>query len=159
MTEAESSVILSAAEILTGEDSQSKEEIISGFFSGEGELEGVPCKDICFQIQGSTLIRATTPDSKLIEIAQAVAHPHQRPSEEDVTEGAVYDFASGADTTGHSHTGGLLFVHESELDNETDVPTVRDVPPPDETASYEVATMPEQQPVEVPEPVCMFVYP
>lgn len=58
VTETESSVILSAAEILTEEDSQSKEEIISGFFSGEGELEGVPCKGIYFLIQVLTLTRA-----------------------------------------------------------------------------------------------------
>lgn len=60
VTETESSVILSAAEILTGEDSQSKEEIISGFFSEEGELEGVPCKNFFLPDSGS-LTKSTTP--------------------------------------------------------------------------------------------------
>lgn len=39
-------MIVSATEILTGEESQSKEEIISGFFSSEGELQGVTCEYI-----------------------------------------------------------------------------------------------------------------
>lgn len=55
VTETESSIILSAAEILTGEDSQSKDDVISGFFSGEGELEGVPCKTIFLPDSGSNL--------------------------------------------------------------------------------------------------------
>jgi hypothetical protein len=46
MTETESFVISSAVETLKGEESQSKEEIISGLFSGEGELQGVACKEI-----------------------------------------------------------------------------------------------------------------
>lgn len=111
-----------------------------------------------FPIQVPTLTRATSPDSRLIEIAQAVAHPHQHPSEEGGTEGAVYDITSGADTTGHSHTGGLLFVHESELDNEIDAPEVGDVSPADEAASCETETAPEQQPAEVPEPVGVLAF-
>ena len=46
VTEAESFAIVSAIETLRGEESQSKGEIISGFFSGEGELQGVACKGI-----------------------------------------------------------------------------------------------------------------
>lgn len=75
-----------------------------------------------------------------------------------MTEGAVYDPASGADTGGHGHAGGLLFVHESELDNEPGAPAVADVPPVDEVASNEAEAAPEQQPAEVPEPVGVFVH-
>lgn len=46
MTDIESFAITSAVETLTGEESQSKEDIISGLFSGEGELQGVACKGI-----------------------------------------------------------------------------------------------------------------
>lgn len=110
----------------------------------------------------------------MIEITQAFEQSRGHPSE-DVTEGAAHDPAPGADT-GHSHTGGLLFVHESEIDPPavSDVPpavddvppavddaplTVDDVPPAvddfismDEVVSYE-ETIQEQQPTEVPEPV------
>lgn len=61
VTETESSVILSAAEVLVGEDSQSKEEIISGFFSGEGQLEGVSCKDISLPDSGPDLDQSYHP--------------------------------------------------------------------------------------------------
>ena len=46
MTETESLTITSAVETLTGEESQSKEDILSGLFSGEGELQGVTCTEI-----------------------------------------------------------------------------------------------------------------
>ena len=39
-------MIVSAVETLGGVKSRSKEEIVSGFFSGEGELKGVACKAI-----------------------------------------------------------------------------------------------------------------
>ena len=160
VTEFESSVILSAAEVLTGEDSQSKEEIISGFFSGEGELEGISCKDVFLPDSDSNPNKIRPPDSRLIEIAQVVAHLHQHPSEEVVAEGVLYDPASGVDTTGHSHshTGGLLFVHESELENEIDAPAVGDTSPVDEVVLYEVVAIPEQQLAEVSEPVSMSIY-
>jgi hypothetical protein len=61
VTETESSTILSAAEILTDEDSQSKEEIISGFLSGEGELEGIPCKGIFLPGAGSNFNQSHHP--------------------------------------------------------------------------------------------------
>lgn len=75
-----------------------------------------------------------------------------------MTEGTVCDSASGADATGLSHPGGLLFVHESELDNEIDASAVGDAPPVDEAALHEVETVSEQQPAEVPEPVGVSVY-
>ena len=68
VTEAESFAILSAVETLTGEESQSKEEIISGLSSGEGELQGVACKEIALPIEAATLTKDVTPDSRLIEI-------------------------------------------------------------------------------------------
>jgi hypothetical protein len=109
-------------------------------------------------VQVPTLTRVTTPDSRLIEIAQTVAHHQRHPSEEAVAEGAHYDPVSAPDTTGHSHAGGLLFIHESELDKEIDVSVVGDVPPTDEPALYETEAVPGQQLAEMPEPVGVFVY-
>ena len=51
---------------------------------------------------------------------------------------------------------GLLFVQESELENEVDAPPVGDVPPADEGVSYEPEPEPEDKPVEVTEPVSIF---
>lgn len=134
VTETESFVIVSAAETLAGEESQSKEEIISGFFSGEGELQGVTY-------------------SRLIEITHAVKEPRQHPTEEGVVEGVVHDPASGADATENGHTGGLLFVHESELDNEVGNPAVDNVgaPPVGGAVPYEAESTLVQQPPEVAE--------
>ena len=100
-----------------------------------------------------------TPDSRLIEIAQVVGHPHQYPLAEDVAEGPADEPDAGAGITAHGHTGGLLFVQESELDDEIDAPAVADVPPVDETVSYEVETVLEHKPVEAAEPVSTFTLP
>lgn len=70
-----------------------------------------------------------------------------------MTEEVVYDPASGADAAGHN----LLFVHESELDNEIDVPAA-DEAPADDLVLYEAETAPDQQPAEVLEPVGLFLY-
>jgi hypothetical protein len=153
VSETESLAIISAVENLTGEESQSKEEIVSGFFSGEGELQGVTCKGVPLVIGATTLTGVITSDSRLIEIAQAVKHLHQHPSGEEVVEDVVHEPAFGAETTEHGQAGGLLFVHESEIDNEIDAPAVEDVPPADEPALREVETVQEQQPAEVTEPV------
>lgn len=155
MTEAESFAILSAVETLTGEESQSKEEIISGLSSGEGELQGVACKEIALPIEATTLTKDVTPDSRLIEIAQVVKHPHQHMSGGDTAEDAVGESGAGDDITPHGHTGSLLFVQESELDSEIDPPVVDDVPPADEEVSYEPEPEPEPEhkPIEVHEPV------
>lgn len=156
MTETESLAIVSAVETLTGEESQSKEEIVSGFFSGEGELQGVACKDIVLSVEAVALTEDVTPDSRLIEIAQAVKHPHQHLSGEDEAEDAIGEPGTGAGITAHGHTGSLLFVQESEIYNETDGPAVGDVPPADEAVPYEPEPEPEHKPVEVAEPVSAF---
>jgi len=145
-------VIISAAETLTAEESQSKEEIISGIFSGEGECQGVACKDIALPIEPTALTKDVTPDSRLIEIAQLIKNQH--PSGEGVIGGTTGESGAGADTTTHGHAGSLLFVQESELD-EVDAPPVGDVPPADEVVSFEPE--PENKPVEVTEPVSAFV--
>jgi hypothetical protein len=102
------------------------------------------------------LTRAITPDSRLIEIAQAVTHSHEHPPTGGVVEGVVHDSASGPNTTGNVPTGSLLFVHESEIDNVIDTPPVEDVPPVEEAVSYEPETVPEQQLAEVTELVRAF---
>ena len=155
MTETESFAIVSAVETLTGEDSQSKEDIISGIFSGEGELQGVACEEIVPPIEPTALTKDVIPDSRLIEIAQATKHPHQHLSGKDVIEGTTGEPGVGAGTTAHGHAGSLLFVQESELD-EVDGPPVGDVPPADEAVSYEPEPEPENKPVEVTEPVSIF---
>lgn len=53
-------MIVSAVETLTGEESQSKEEIVSGIFSGEGELQGVACKEIALPIEPTALTKDVT---------------------------------------------------------------------------------------------------
>ncbi|KAF9792582.1 hypothetical protein BJ322DRAFT_57937 [Thelephora terrestris] len=135
VSETESLVIDSAVETLKGEESQSKEEIVSGFFSGEGELQGVAY-------------------SRLIEIAQAAKHPLQHPSEQDVAEGVVHDPTSEADTAS-GPAPNLLFVHESELDNAIgETPAVEDVAPAEEVVPEEETPqeMLQERPAEVPEP-------
>lgn len=106
-----------------------------------------------FPIRATTLTRTITPDSRLIEIAQAAKHPHQYPSGQDVAEDVAHDPASGTGT-GRGPAESLLFVHESELDNEIDTPTVGDVAPADEVVPYEETV--QEQPAEVPEPVGIF---
>lgn len=159
VTETESLAILSAVETLTGEESQSKEDIISGFFSGEGELQGVACKGIALPIEAIGLTRDVTTDSRLIQIAEVIKHTHQHLSGEGSAEGAVGELNTGADIAAHGHSGGLLFVQESELENEIDPPPVGDVPPADEEVSYEPEPEPENKPVEVTEPVNVFALP
>jgi len=155
VTETEALAIVSAVETLTGEESQSKDDIISGLFSGQGELQGVPCKEIILPFKVMALTRDVTLDSRLIEIAQVVKRPHQNLSGEGATEGAVGEPDTGADVTAHGPTASLLFVQESELDHEIDVPPVSDVLPTDEAISYEPEPEPEleNKPVEATEPV------
>jgi len=155
VTEAESFAISSAVETLMGEESQSKEDIISGLFSGEGELQGVACKDITLS-DWSSLDQNCHPDSRLIEIAQVAKHPHQHPSEEVAVEDAVDEPDAGAGTTPHGHTGSLLFVQESELEAENDAPAVGEVPPADVTDHYEAEPDSEHKPAEVAESVRAF---
>lgn len=40
----EGSAIFTACEALLGEENDAKNTILSGFLSGEGDLNGVPCK-------------------------------------------------------------------------------------------------------------------
>ena len=114
-------------------------------------------RGLSFSIETTALTRDFTSDSRLIEIAHITEYPHQRPSEEGAIESAVDEHDAGAGTTAHGHTGGLLFVQESELDNEADVPAVGDVPPTDSAAPYEEEPEPEPElehkPTEVAEPV------
>lgn len=105
-----------------------------------------------FSIRVSILTRAVTPDSRLIEIAQAVTHSHQHPPAGGVAEGVVHDSTSGPSNTGNVPTGSLLFVHASEIDT----PLVEDAPPVEEAVSYEPETVPEQQLAEVTEFVSAF---
>lgn len=107
-------------------------------------------------IETTVLTRGTTPDSRLIEIAHMVKYPHQHPSEEGTPEVAIDEPDAGADIAAHGHTGSLLFVQESELDNEIDVPVVDDVLPTGTMAPYEAEPEPEHRPVEVAEPVGAF---
>ena len=109
-----------------------------------------------FPIEATVLTRDVTPDSRLIELTQVVKHPHQHQSEEDTAESVVGEPGAGAGITAHSHTGSLLFVQESELDNEIGAPAVSNFPPTDEAVSYEAETGPEYKPVEVAEPVSAF---
>jgi hypothetical protein len=153
VTETESLAIDSAVETLTGEESQSKEDIISGIFSGEGELQGVACKEMVFLIEPTALTKDVTPDSRLIEIAQVI---NRHLSGEDVIEGTTGEPGAGADTTTHGHAGSLLFVQESELDKEADPLPVGDVSPLNEAVSYEPEPEPENKPAEVTEPVSVF---
>lgn len=154
VTDTESFAIRSAVETLTGEESQSKEDIISGIFSGEGELQGVTCKEIVLLVELAALTKDVTLDSRFIEIAQVVKHSHQHLSGEDVIEGTTGEPEAGAGTTAHGHAGSLLFVQESELDS--DAPPVGDVPPADEEAVYEQEPEPESKSVEVTELVSIF---
>jgi len=110
-----------------------------------------------FPIEATALTRDVTPDSRLIEITQVVKHPHQHPSEEDAAESVISEPGIGAGITAHGHTGSLLFVQESELDNEIGAPAVGDVLPADEAVPYEAETAPEYKPVDVAEPVSIFV--
>lgn len=110
-----------------------------------------------FPVQATVLTRDTIPDSRLIEIARVAKYPHQRPLEEDVTEGAVDEPDAGAGTTTHGHPGSLSFVQESELDTEIVAPTVGDIPPADAPAPYEAEPEPEHKPVEVTESVGIFI--
>lgn len=155
MTETESLAILSAVETLSGEESQSKDDIISGLFSEEGELQGVACKEILLPVETMALTGDGTPDSRLIEIVQVFKHS-QHISGEDTTGGDVNEPDTGADTTAPGHTGSLLFVQESELENEIGVHPTEDVPPTDEGVSYQPEPEPENKPVEVTDPVCVF---
>jgi hypothetical protein len=112
-----------------------------------------------FHIQVTTSTRIITPDSRLIEIAQAAKHPLQHPSEQDVVEGVVHDPASGADTASNP-AAGLLFVHESELDNAiVEIPAIDEVAPADEVVPEEETPQEtlQERPAEVPEPVGAFV--
>jgi len=154
VTDTESSVIRSAVETLTGEESQSKEDVISGIFSGEGGLQGIACKEIVLLIELSALTKDVTPDSRFIEIAQVIKHSHQHLSGEDVIEGTAGEPGAGAGTTAHGHAGSLLFVQESEL--ESDAPPAGDVSPADEAVVYEQEPEPENKPTEVTEPVSVF---
>lgn len=109
-----------------------------------------------FPIEATALTRDTTPDSRLIELAQMVKHSYQHLSEEDVAEGAIDEPGAGTSIPAHGHTGSLLFVQESELDDEIDAPAVGDVPPADTAAPYEAEPEPEHKPAEVAEPVGVF---
>jgi len=149
VTDTESFVIRSAVEVLTGEESQSKEEIISGIFSGEGELQGVACKEMVLLVELTALTKDVTLDSRFIEIAQAVKHSHQHLSGEELIEGTTGEPGAEAGTTAPGHAGSLLFVQESEL--ESDAPPVGDVPPADEPVVYEQEPEPENKPAEVTE--------
>jgi hypothetical protein len=111
-----------------------------------------------FPIQVTTSTRNITPDSRLIEIAQAAKHPLQHPSEQDVAEGVVHDPTSEADTAS-GPAPNLLFVHESELDNAIgETPAVVDVAPAEEVVPEEETPqeMLQERPAEVPEPVGAF---
>lgn len=156
MTETESLAILSAVETLSGEESQSRDDIISAFFSGEGELQGVACKDTVLPVETMSLTRDGAPDSRLIEIVQVIKNPHQDISGEDTTGGAAGEPDAGAGITAHGHAGSLLFVQESELENEIPVPPTEDVPPTDEGISYPPEPEPENKPIEATDPVCVF---
>ena len=106
-----------------------------------------------FPVEATTLTRDVTPDSRLIEIAQIVKHPHQHPSEEGAAEGAINESDTGVGTTAHAHPGSLSFVQKSEIDDEVNIPAVGDVPPADAEVPYEAEPEPENRPAEVPEPV------
>ena len=111
-----------------------------------------------FPVEAEAFTGIIITDSRLIDIAQVVKHSHQHPPEQDVIEGTVHDSPHRADAAGHSHTGNLLFVHESELDNEVAAPVSGDVSQAAEAVPYE-ETVPEPQPVaaEVPELVGEFL--
>lgn len=136
-------------------------------FLGKANYKELRVRRPSFSIETTALTRDINPDSRLIEIAQVVKYSHQHPSEEGAAEGAVSEPGAGAGITAHAHPGSLLFVQESELDNEIDVPVVGDnefdvpiiggVPPPEEPTVYEVEPEAEHKPVEVVEPVSGFI--
>lgn len=47
--ESEGSAIFTACDALLGEENDTKNTILSGFLSGEGDLNGVSCKSVEFQ--------------------------------------------------------------------------------------------------------------
>lgn len=54
--DSEIEVVLAAAERLLGEESEIRQELIRGLFSGEGEFEGISREFSCLKLQRSLLL-------------------------------------------------------------------------------------------------------
>jgi len=75
--ESEGSAVFTACDALLGEENDTKNTILSGLLSGEGDLNGVPCKSL--QLPGydhSTL----APDTRLWSIVQSFRNPPREPT-------------------------------------------------------------------------------
>ena len=123
LDELESGAVISTSDILLGDSQDHKETVLSGFLSGEGHYEGVPCKlpfleyCICFRSYIS-------PDTRLHEITQLYLNPPRIPT--PVVEDPVEDpqeleastitepETAGAGAPG---TGSFHFMQESELES------------------------------------------
>jgi hypothetical protein len=123
LDELESSVVISTSDILLGDGQDHKETVLSGFLSGEGHYEGVPCK-LPFREYHPRFQSYISPDTRLHEITRLYLNPPRisTPVVEDPVEDPQELEASTVtepETAGPGApgTGSFHFMQESELES------------------------------------------
>lgn len=154
--EVEGSVIFTTCEILVGEECDSKQALISGLLTGQGEIDGVACKTVYFH-HWSTF-KPLPLDTRLFEVVQSFLNPRREPTplpdptpdtpEAEVEAEAAVDSAPDEPVSGIPDalnvSNSFRFMQASELDNsETNTEWVDKHDPPE--AEIEVNGVPEQE--------------
>lgn len=120
LDELENGTIFTTAEILLGDETDHRQTVMSGFLTGEGDYQGVPCKlTLSIILPPCTVLNTLFVDTRLHEITRSYLNPPRAPTpaaeeaEEEAEEVATEPEAA---TPSAPAPGSFHFMQESELE-------------------------------------------